>query len=937
MRLDFTLSVKRIIGGSLLLVHLLFVGNARAADAEASSRMAPEEEEAAPFSSDQPDIKRISRSPLISVQQLLKGQVAGLYVQENNGEPGTVQSMILRGAGVPLFLNRDISEVQPTVYLNGVPLVDYHPFSSDIQLYDVNRPGTATNLLAGVDISNIESIEVIKNPASLAKLGPLAANGAIFIRTKERYNGKEHFSVDARFGMSLPPANIRPTNAVYEREFRQKFFDTYSIADADRYMPEWLRDAADRNYSTDSKWANDYYRYAPNFSVNASLAGNDRYTDYIFMAGATSLGGVADRTNYEKYNIDFAMNIRPLTGLEFNLRLSGNMGSRTRNRNFRDRYAEMQILPDLGTPVSPTEEAYRQILDLYDEGEDNNKSNLINALLGVRYTTGKFNVASQLKINYNTDNRHVFYASALTEAINYVSDYNAYARRVVWNSTADFQAVKTPNHRLNAGLDATILADLHHYSFIRGYDGDNDKNQSSSSGSFLKYYYLDKEVGNLASFSGYFDYSYKDLLTAGVVLRSDGYSKVQSDHRWLFTPAFSLQWNLRNTLMPQSPVVSGLNLSASWARIGRLATSDRHALGPQYTSSELNWIDQSPLSSYNGFSSLTRPYSSGWIGYDQGWPYSEQAAIDLDASFWGGRLMVAASVYRNTEKDLIVNRPTTHESGHHFELSQGMEIDNRGIDLSVASTLASGPQWKWSAQANVNHNRSELIKLPGGQNEMELNGRKLIVGEPVDRFWLLENQGISSGNPIWRDVNRDQTIDDSDKVLTGNSLPKITGGLASQFEYGRFDFGFHLFFAAGHQALNARSAQRYGFMTLDTQNSLDAVREIFFWQNTNDRNDYPIYNPLGTVNAYRADQDLFLENASFLKLRSVTLGYTFTLSKGENKSKTNNAHVYISGTNLLTITDFSGDDPELVDFNGIYRGYSQPIPAMIIVGGRLKF
>ena len=125
---------------------------------------------------DSVDMMGVYRSPYISLQQNLKGQVPGLYIQEPSGEPGTQQAMFLRGTSVPLFSKVDAMSTQPAVYVNGVPIIENRAYSYSIKNNDVNPLGTATNLLAGLHLANIESIEVIKDPYELAKLGPLAAN-----------------------------------------------------------------------------------------------------------------------------------------------------------------------------------------------------------------------------------------------------------------------------------------------------------------------------------------------------------------------------------------------------------------------------------------------------------------------------------------------------------------------------------------------------------------------------------------------------------------------------------------------------------------------------------------------------------------------------------------------------------------------------------------
>lgn len=259
------------------------------------------------------DVVSVSRSPFISLQQMLKGAVAGVYVQENNGEPGTIQSMLIRGLSSPIFSNKDVSGVQPVIFLNGVPLLLDNPYSYDVRMYDVNPAGTATNILAGLDLATIESLEIIKDPLKLAQLGPMASNGAIWIRTKNGYFGGKHFSVNGSLGFVAPPSNIKMTNAGYERTFRQKFFDAYNIENSSLYLPEYLRDSRDNNYFGEPDWADSYYRYAPQYNLNATIGGGTPIANYMFTLGTSRNAGVADGTGYNKYNIGFYLNLNSAT------------------------------------------------------------------------------------------------------------------------------------------------------------------------------------------------------------------------------------------------------------------------------------------------------------------------------------------------------------------------------------------------------------------------------------------------------------------------------------------------------------------------------------------------------------------------------------------------------------------------------------------------
>lgn len=906
------------------------------------------------------DVANATRSPFISIQQLLKGRVSGVYVLENNGEPGTIQSMQIRGVTAPIFTNKDISGVQPAVYVNGIPVIVDNPFVYDIQQSNINPIGTATNIMAGLDMNNIESLEVITDPLKLAKLGPLASKGAIWIVTKDGYRGGSHVTFNSSIGMVAPPSTIHMTNASYENAFRQKFYTAYNVPFGN--LPSYLQDHTDSKYFGAPNWADTYYRYAPQYNINATIGGGGTTANYLFTVGRSTNAGVADKTSFGKYNLGFYLNMVPVDGLTMSCMINSGKVNRDRNRNFRDRYAEIEYLPDLSTPISPSGAGYSDFLSKNELTVDDNSNNILNGGLGLNFKKNSFHSDAKLLLDYNTNVRHVFWPSTLMESVSFVSDYSGYNRRLIGAGNVGYNWNINKNHQLDLQLNGSVQADIHHYIYNRAYDGDDDKKTTTSGGSYTLYRYLDKEQSNLASSSVSFDYSYKKLFDLGAVLRYDGSSMVQSDNRWLFTPAVSASWNMKNHFLKSSNAISDLEVTASWARMGRLPESDRFSLGPQYTAEDLNWNGQSVISSYYGFASITRSYSNGWIGYDMGWPYADKLNLELKTSLFKNRLDLSVSYYNNDEKELITKIPVAREYGYQYEYKNGMQINNKGFDFRLSAALLSNPSGlTWNVVVNMSYNWNKLTKLPDGLTELVINDRKLEVGRSVDQFWVYKNQGIyqseeevpkvngtplsingisfKKGDPKWSDENGDNVINDKDKVLTGHSLPPFTGGLESQFKYKGFDLAFNFFFALGHSALNSRSQQRYDFSTLDTENSLQAVKEIYFWQNTYNNDDYPIYNPLSSVHPYRLGQDLFLESLSYLKLRTVTLGYTLPTKKKGKKSKSgvDDVYFYMSANNLFTLTDFSGEDPELVDFDGYYRGYSQSIPRSVTFGVKLKF
>lgn len=782
--------------------------------------------------------------------------------------------------------------------------------------------------------------------------------------------GGDNIFIRASGGMAIQPGKVKMTNAANERSFRMQFADQ-CINDEQRVaylnrMPAWMDDLRDLNFYGTPDWADDYYSIAPLYNLGASIGGGGKMANYIFMLGYTGNNGVADNTKFGKLVTNIALNMTLADRFGVSCLINASRIARKGNRNLRDRYAEVEYMPDFSTPLAPA--SYRSYLDYYDEyNKNDNLNHFINGYLGLHYDWKKLYLDTRLQLDYNTNSRHVYWPSDLMESVSFVSDYSGYNRRLSWNSKATYQLMVQEEHCFDFELQEIIQKDVQHYNYSKAYDGVDDTKPTTNGGGFQYIHrFSDKMQNSLVSTLFSIDYNYKDRLGVKALFRSDGASNIQKDSRWLFTPAFSVSWNLKNHLFVNKKKLTDFSIKASWARIGRFLDNNRFAAGPQYTGEELTMMGQPVVSSYYGYATVARPYNSGWIGYGIGWPYSDKWNVSADISLFNHRLNLGLEYYNNTDCDLITTVPVAQEYGYKYQYMSGMEVRNSGVELSLSGKIFNNPKgFTWESSLGIAYNHNELLKLPGGYDELVIGNRKLKIGHSIDEFWLYQNDGIytsdkevpsvdgvklsmnsisfSKNDPKWKDMDRNNIIDENDKVLKGHILPPLTGNFFNQFKYDRFDLSVNLFFAFGHNALNYRSSQRYDFLALESSPSLESIKEIFFWQNTNDKNDYPIYNQMSGLNPYQAEQDLFLEKLWYLKLRSLTLGYTLPLrkttrlDKTEKKSSLKDIYFYITANNLFTITDFSGDDPELVDFDGYYRGYGQPLSRSIVVGLKFNF
>lgn len=919
-------------------------------------------------------IQVIDRQPYISLQQMLKGNAAGVYVQETSGEPGTMQNMFIRGASNPLLDIKGLYNAQPAVYLNGIPLVQDNPFAFDIQKYDFNRIGPAINYLASISPEEIKSIEIIKDPAMLALLGPVAANGAIWITTKNAHSGYRSISINSYVGFAAKPV-VDPVNAAFENNFRKPFYDKYATQEEKLRYPAYLRDSTNTDYYGPSNWTDLYYKNVPIYYVDLSLTGGSDRANFRFLVNNSKTNGTADGTAINRYGASFFINMLPLKWLTASAMVNANKLVRDRNRSIRDRLAELRYIPDLSNPLAPNKDVYGNYLDEFDNVIDENQTNAAHGYFKINAALKNFQFNSSISFDYNEGIRDVFWPTTLLDGINFVSNYFGYNQRFIVSNTAEYTLKAGPAHQFKFTGGQVLQEDIYKYDYAFAYNGPNNFIKINihdptptvitnplSSAQYTPYVFPDKEQNRLASYYFKTQYTYDNILNLSALIRSDGSSNQQPDHRWLLSYAFSADWDVRQSLMQSSGFANELSLHASWAKTGVMVNDDRFAVGPQYKV-DMGWPDEPTLGSYDGIAGLSRPYTSGWVGYNIPWEYTNKLDIGLNLGLFQNRLRTAIDFYSNDDKNQLLPVPVASEWGYSSAYESGMWTNNTGVDLNLAADIVKNPSgFSWTFTANASHNQNTLKALPGGLKEIVIGDRKLEVNKSIDSYWLLQNQGIyntngevptnpqtnqpmtyngvvlQAGDPKWKDVNGDYTINNADKTLTGHFMPQFYGGFGSNLAYKAWTFDFNFSFVAGRDALNQYASSRLDFINNEDNNSISSVKEIWFWSKRMNLSQYPMYNPWSSAVPYQADQDLFLQNASYLKLQSASLGYdlsgTRLFTRGDKKLF-NRFLVYLSAANLFTISPFKVDNPELINYNGIYDGYGLPIPTTVIFGVKI--
>lgn len=915
-------------------------------------------------------MKELTVYPAVSLQQSLKGQAPGLYIQETSGEPGSLQQMYVRGVPMPILSAKEIYQSQPLIVLDGIPLIGEHPFAYDIKQYDFNRIGPATNLLTNIDMNNIASVQVLKDMAGMALYGPMAANGVILLTTKQ-VGSKRKISANAYFGFAQRP-NVTTINGEYENAFRQQFYDLYTTTgkySADDVYPLYLSDSLNMDYYGPSNWTDTYYQNGLQHAITADISGGSDRANFRFSLGNLRNEGIADGTGLDRYSAMFHLNMKPLKWLLFSAMINGNRLDRQRNHNMRDRFAEIGYMPDLQAPLAPNNDVYSQYTSQYDKGFDNNYTNIIQGNAKLVFDFNKFKYTTRLVVDYNEGYRDIFYPRPLLEGNSYASNYYGFNQRLIYDNFASFDWQIDDHQQLFLQAGNVLQWDTYKYNYAYAYKGVNDfiklnlLNSDPNSDDYLLptafprqlvYKFLDRTKQNLVSFYGKASYKY-DAYTLSLLLRTDGSSNAQPTNRWLFTPALSLGWNIKEALLENDLRWSTFNMRLNAGRLGRLNAFDNFSQGPSYTA-DVTFTGNVTTPGYNAFAVLTRPYNFGWVGYGIPWAYTDQLNLGLDIGLFKDRITASIDGYIKEDKNQLLGIPAYAEYGYNLSYEPGMTVRNTGVDVLLSGEILTKAKQKlgWSSSLNFNFNQNKLKALPRGLDKLIIGNRLLQVGAPVDQYWLFINDGIyaanqdvpqvdgitrtyngitlQGGDPNWRDLNGDNRINDEDKSLMGNIFPKVVGGFNNQFSYGNWSLGVNFYFNLGRKVVNEEMANRFNFINREGVVGVTSIKEITFWEKRGDYSKYPLYNPWSTVIPYHSNQDLFLENASFLKLRTVSIGYDLSDWLKRRSSKIDHLYIYGTVNNIFTITPYSGRDPELINYTGYDSGYGMAIPLTYTIG-----
>ncbi|MEN8250991.1 MAG: TonB-dependent receptor, partial [Bacteroidota bacterium] len=850
------------------------------------------------------------------IDAALQGNAVGLSVSQNSGAPGGGMSVRVRGATTIAGSN------QPLYIIDGVPVISGNT-SSD------TYGGQGGNALTNISTNDIESVEVLKDASATAIYGSRGSNGVILITTKSGKTGKPRVSLGTYYGVQN---SINRYDPMYQGEY-YKFADlAFANADIGLGSSFWSNNNGyvdDPNLTIDDEELASFYesrdgdRYidfiyrdnAPIWETNVSVSGGNETTQYYFGGSVFQQDGVILGQDYDRKTIRLNLDhkVNDWAKLTAGVSISDeNVNRITGDNNI---YSPMTtaILEAPGYDLKNEDGSYNntdfrfsnplQNAEIVD-GESNSMRTLANAALNMELLEGLyFDTRWGLDL-LNYRERRYFpsdtYQGRSANGDGFVNS-NSYQR---WIST------NTLNYAIDFdNLNITALAGMEYQQFTtyetsaqrQGYA--SPKLRWPSEGAEVIDATAETTQNRLLSYLSRLTFSYDDRFLFELGFRADASSKFGEDSRWGYFPSVSAGWKLHNEELFEVDWISEIKPRAGWGQTGNSSGIGNFA--SRGLAGSANYGNDAGTAVTNlGNESLT-------------WETTSQFNAGIDMAFVNDRFRFSYDYFNKQTTDLLLDRPLPKSSGWESIESNVGEMLNTGHEFSVGIDVFSG-EFSWVMDFNIATLHNEVTKLYEDANgestpiDYGFAGR-VQEGASLGAFFVFKTNGLDeNGDVIYvnsegENVYNGGTLQTEDKIIAGKPLPDFTGNFRNTLSFLGLDLSVNFQFSQGFELYNNTMA----FAGASGSFAFNKMRsELDYWtsENTDTDTPRPLYGAGQSWN--NQDSDRFIEDGSYIRLKSVILGYNFPKDMIEGM----NLRIYVGGDNLMTWTDYSGLDPEVNAF-----------------------
>lgn len=857
------------------------------------------------------DTKVLQNTQNVSFADALIGVVPGLFVQENFTSPDAPPSILLRGVG-------SISaSTEPLIVVDGVQMP---------------RSGLGAFSLNAADI---KEISILKDAASTSIYGSKGTNGVIIVTTKRgTRNAKLQVTFNTRLGVKKADQSF--TNDLMNGSQKLDFEESLGFYKSNPALLQKRRDS-----NTNLNWADLLLTNEINRENDISFSGGSDKANYYSSITYNNVENIFG-SHYKRYTATMRMDFD--LGSTLKAGFSGNFGNvneedkRTIGSPFSNAFLLnpwLTVFDDNGDPL--------RLLDIGNSSgipynplyvRDNtdisaNRKN-IGGSVNLTYTPFKWlSLNGVLGANYNTSKSSSFEKVIVNGGV--LSYSNGDNNNYTGTLTASIaQKIKKHNFDFILGNEFNEYETNSLSVFARDFN--SDAIQTISAAKTVSTISERKSHAGSLSYFSRLNYSFDNTYSLSLSFRRDGSSRFGDNHKYANFWSLGTSWNIYNDFFKDSSIINSLKLRAS------LGTSGNDFIGDFASQSLYGYRSQI------NYAGSTVPYLTRGENADLTWEKNNNKNFGLDYGVFKNRISGTIDYYIRDTKDLLNSKPLPLTSGFTELISNIGDFKNEGIEINLHLVNFKNKDFSWTSDFNIAFNKGTVLSL-SNEKDMLINSGSTVFkeGSPIRSFYITDWAGVNpktgfnqyrSQNGKLIDYNTGRTtsntneINDLRQVIHKTSIPKYHGGLTNTFRFRNLDMSFLISYAGGHYVLNEGIYNLYNNPALNQHVHVAAA-----WKNPGDQTDLAIRQvylarPTSSmVSDYKASSQ-FLQDASYIKLKNMTLGYTLNKTVSD-KIGIQRLRIYVQGQNLLTKTAVSYIDPEYASASGgiglsssILRGYS---------------
>lgn len=850
--------------------------------------------------------KEFAAQPVTRLDQILQGRASGVQVTSVGGAPGGAVRIRVRGA------NSIMGDNNPLYVVDGYIGADF----------------------TTINPNDIETIQVLKDAASTAIYGSRGANGVVIITTKKGGKGGIQVTYKTQFSTSN---RIKTLKTLSAGDYAQVINERAAATGGSPYFTQAQVDAFRVNGGTN--WQDQIFDRASGQEHQLGISGGNDKTTFLISGNYLDQGGIISNSNFKRYSLRSNINTQITKKLSLRLNLSGSKQNNL-NNGITAGTANPLVQALAWAPTTPVYDATgaltrndptgsiftNPVALLYDR-ETRRDVTIANVVGGLRYeiVDGLY-VDLQYAANYLNQQTKTFNGVIVsnnnpgagqassdqmtlqgTNSINYSHTFNNVHKI---DAVGVFETQQFTSRDFYANGSALLIPGM-------SYDNVGLANSYTIGSGYSKW--------TLLSLLGRVNYSFKDKYLLSAAVRRDGSSKFGSNNRYGVFPSVAAGWRIsEEEFMKSQDIFTNLKLRASWGRSGS------QAVGPYRTQSTYATIQ----TAFNNTAA-----QSGIMLGDPGnpnlkWETTEQTDVGLEMELFNGKVSLEGDYFVKNTSDLLLNRPLPGYVGGGNFLENAGTIQNKGWELALTVPVVKRNGFEWTTSFNISNVKNTVTSVGGIAEKIFANSNVgagmstqsefvYMPGQALGAFWGLVYQGTwkpeeadkaalrgeKPGDSKYEDITGDNAITADDYQIIGKALPTTTTGWNNTFMYKGLTLNVFFLGIFGADKLNYTRAAALAGGADARQPILSDILNRYI-PGVNETSDIPAFS---TTNRVYTQSTRFIESGNFVRLKNISLSYDLPKSVVKNLG----IRVFVSGTNLLTITKYKGIDPEASSLSGV--------------------